>query len=210
MSLVIERIQKKRLGLNYRRLESTFRGTKTQAYTMLILSLLTVSFFGFFALRPTLTTIAQLKRQIEDNQEVDKRLSDKINQLIAAQAEYETIASFVPKVKRALPEGHQYVQTLFDLNDIRVNSSASVSSVKIGEIAVDVVQPGLLDIKLEAEGEFISLTQIANRIMSNERLLTISEMDFSQAQILEGEGELDLLLDIEGPYEASRTGSARK
>lgn len=210
MSLLIEKIQKRRLGLNYQRLESAFRETKMQAYTMLILSLFTVAFFGFFALRPTLTTIAQLKRQIEDNREIDKRLSDKINQLVAAQAEYETIAPFVPKLKSALPEGHQYIKTLFDIEDIRNSSSATVSSVKISEFAVDVAKPGLLDIKLEAEGDFIPLEQLSNRIMSNARLLIITEIDFSQGQIAEEEGQLNFVVDIEAPYVASSTGNARK
>jgi hypothetical protein len=54
----------------------------------LVLTLVTVLFFAVFALRPTLTTMAELTREIEDKRLVSQELSKKVTALGTAQNEY--------------------------------------------------------------------------------------------------------------------------
>jgi hypothetical protein len=180
-----------------------------QAYTMLIMSLFTISFFGIFAIRPTLNTIANLNRQIADLKEVDERLSTKINQLIGAQAEYETIVPYIPKIKRAIPDEPKYISTLSDVELIRNTSSATVSSVKIDSIVLGSSKPGFVDIELESQGDFIPIEQLVDQILSNERLMIVLSLNLSQSRNTENTNrKIKLDSEIISPYGAGASQSA--
>jgi Tfp pilus assembly protein PilO len=170
---------------------------------MLILSFFTVSFFGFFALKPTLSTIAKLKRQIEDNREVDKKLSEKINQLVEAQAEYEVISPFIPKIKKALPEKPEYIGALKDLKEIRNTDGATVSSVTIGSVNIESVKPGFLEIGVDAQGGYLPLEELVSKILSNERLMTVLALSISQDNKLEDVDALKMQEEIQAPFVSS-------
>ena len=176
MSGVQNKITKKRLRFNLKRVK---------AYTMLILSLFTISFFGFFALKPTLSTIASLNRQIEDNREIDQKLSKKINQLVAAQAEYEVIAPFIPKIKKALPEKPEYIGLLNDLESIRTVGSATISGISIDSVKIESKSPGLISISVGAQGSYIPLEDLVEKTLSNERLMVILSLNMSREKKLE-------------------------
>ena len=66
---------------------------KTRVYTGIILSLLTVTFFIIFAIKPTLTTITQLVKQTKDQKLVVGELEKKIASLSQAQNEYLAVES---------------------------------------------------------------------------------------------------------------------
>ena len=87
ISEIKEFVNKKKSKISYQSVSQSFKRKKTQAYTMFILSLFTISFFSIFAIRPTLKTVTSLHREIEDLEKIDEKLTTKINQLISAQAE---------------------------------------------------------------------------------------------------------------------------
>lgn len=78
---------------NYLRYKSFFLNVVTQyknrsdlkAYLEILLSLVTISIFSIFALRPTLLTIAGLITEIEDKKEVIAEMDTKIENLSKAQ-----------------------------------------------------------------------------------------------------------------------------
>lgn len=71
----------------------------------IVLSLFAIAFFGVFAIYPTLGTIANLKRQYEDNLLVDEQLDKKISALSQLETQYATLESegILPLIKQALP-----------------------------------------------------------------------------------------------------------
>lgn len=68
-----------------------------QVSVQLILSIFTVAFFVFFAIRPTLGTISTLLKKIEDMEEASLKLDTKIAQLAQAQ---EILSESGPELKR--------------------------------------------------------------------------------------------------------------
>src|SRR3989344_478177 len=81
-----------------------FKEKRIQAYTMITLSLFTISFFGSLAIRPTLGTIITLQKQIQDRTIVNQKLEEKINALIQAQTSYQAIEADLPTIYGLLPE----------------------------------------------------------------------------------------------------------
>lgn len=99
---------------------------KTQELTTITLTLIALSIFGIFAINPTLSTIAQLQRELADNQEVDAKLKQKINNLAQLQTQYaqiqgdlEVVYSHVPQNPRP-SEFIAQVQTLANTNSVNL------------------------------------------------------------------------------------------
>ncbi|NCN59084.1 hypothetical protein COW99_01230 [Candidatus Roizmanbacteria bacterium CG22_combo_CG10-13_8_21_14_all_38_20] len=196
MSTLVNKIELKMPRIPYYKLRKSFQSKHKHAYMMLILSLFTMSFFGLFALRPTLVTIATLNRQIKDSREIDRRLTEKLNVLVQAQAEYEVIAPFLSKINQAIPEYPEYTELLADLEEIREASGSAVSKLGIGTVEIKSSIPGQVDLAVASEGGYLSLEDFINLLLTNERLLTINSLGFNSKE----ENVLDLSMDVNAPY----------
>ena len=83
------------------------------ASTTLIFTLAVICVFAFFAIKPTLTTIAKLNKELKEKQEVNKILEKKINNLNKAQVSYAQLVDYLVLVERALPEKADFNQLVF-------------------------------------------------------------------------------------------------
>ena len=120
----------------YQKLEPAFKNRKTQAYLMAVLSLMTISFFGFFAIRPTLKTIAVLQRQIIDRKTLNEKLDEKINALILAQDEYRLIEADLPLIYTLLPEKPEFPLLMRLLENLTIQNSATISGIQFDPIVL--------------------------------------------------------------------------
>ena len=120
----------------YQRIAPVFKTQKAQAYTMVILSLFTISFFGVFAIRPTLKTIATLQRQIIDRSEVSQKLEEKINALIAAQETYQGITADIPTIYALLPDKPEVTSLLIKLEQLIDNKNATISAIQLDAVTI--------------------------------------------------------------------------
>ncbi|HCS78627.1 TPA: hypothetical protein DIV55_02690 [Patescibacteria group bacterium] len=109
---------------------------RVQAYTMIVLSLFTVSFFGMLAVRPTLETITTLQKQIEDRTLVNQKLEQKINALITAQAEYQKIASDIPAIYNMLPQQPNVTSLIIKLEEVAITQNVSLTNLDFSPVTV--------------------------------------------------------------------------
>lgn len=103
---------------------------------MVILSLFSMSFFGFFAIRPTLKTIAVLQKQIEDRSLVNEKLEQKINALIAAQVEYQRIEADIPLIYSLLPEKPDITSLIIKLEDLTAGKNVQLTSLTFDPLLI--------------------------------------------------------------------------
>jgi hypothetical protein len=97
---------------NYLRYRSYFLNVATQyreradlkVYLEIFLSLATVIIFTLFALRPTLTTIAELVKEIESKKETLAVMEAKLQKISEASSIYHQKKSNIDLVKLAVPE----------------------------------------------------------------------------------------------------------
>lgn len=118
------------------KIQPALKTPKAQAYSMLILSFFTMAFFGFFAIRPTLRTIAQLNREIHDSKELDQKLTDKIKALSLIQSDYELISGAIQSLDDALPRTAQLPSILSAVEDIARQTNASISAFTVGSVEI--------------------------------------------------------------------------
>jgi len=84
-------------------IDRLYQTKKAQTYTGIVLSILAVAFFLFFAIRPTFVTIAGLFKEIKDKRTIAEQLEEKINTLNSAQLEYQRVESSFFLLDQALP-----------------------------------------------------------------------------------------------------------
>lgn len=120
----------------YQKFEPLFKTKQVQAYIMVVLSLFTIAFFGAFAIRPTLKTIATLRRQIGDKTLVNQRLEEKINNLILAQEEYQRVEADLPTLYSLLPEKAEFPALLRKLEVLAIENGATISGIQFDPIVL--------------------------------------------------------------------------
>lgn len=185
-------IEARRFSRYYTALEPLFAKPEVRAYTMLILSLFAMSFFGYFAIRPTLTTITTLRRQIADSRFVDQKLQEKINALSEAQVEYEMIKPDLGLIFTALPQETKFPTFVKSLEKIATESGAAIISLTFQTInlstpeATGAASEIPIGFSLTVNGNYANLMDFIGRLANYERLATIEKMGFSTKEEKEG------------------------
>lgn len=172
------------------RLQPVFKKPKVQAYSMLILSFFTMAFFGFFAIRPTLRTIAQLNREIQDSRELDSKLTKKINDLALIQADYELIRGALPALSTALPGTADFAQLVYALEEVSRVSQASISALTFSSISLasasaqpqESKEPTEMAFKLAMTGTYDQLIQAFRFLTNNRRIIRFDGVSFAVKQ----------------------------
>ena len=88
----------------YLNLLPSFKNERNQKFITITLTLFTLSFFGLFAISPTLSTITKLKKELEDDKFVDQQLKQKVSNLTLLQQRYSLLQNDIPFVLDAIPQ----------------------------------------------------------------------------------------------------------
>lgn len=172
-----------------------FKEQKTRAFLNLTLTLIGVSFFGIFAISPTLSTISQLKKQLEDSRLVNQKLDQKITNLDLLQKQYALLEPDLPVVFSAIPEDPTVPLLLAQLNALAVNSGVSIVSLQSQQ--VELTKPEETEkahssfiFALEISGTHDNAMSFLSSLINFERIVTINS--FSVTKTEEGLDQLQI------------------
>ncbi len=194
------KIESHRFSRYYSHLEPLFERPTVKAYTMLVLSLLTMAFFGYFAIRPTLMTISTLQRQIADSHFVDQKLQEKINALTQASTAYQAIKPDLGIVYGALPRENQFAPFVKGLEKIATESGTTIESLSFDSVDLSSAQASSsakeipVGFSLTLMGDYAKLSDFVKRLSSFERLAVIEKMALSSNNEKEGVEQLRMTL----------------
>lgn len=113
-----------------------FKEEKTKKFTTLVFTLLAFSFFGFFAINPTLSTIAELKKELSDNQFVNQKLDEKISNLSILNQKYDLLKEDLPNITLIMPPNPNPTLLAGQIQAIAAENNVNISSLQIFEIEV--------------------------------------------------------------------------
>ncbi|MEK7526055.1 MAG: type 4a pilus biogenesis protein PilO [Patescibacteria group bacterium] len=99
----------------------------------ILLSLLTISMFAIFAIRPTLLTIGQLLTDIQNKEDTVAKLNIKIQNLKTAQEVYDNSADVLSILDTAIPASTSIDSAVRQLEGITQKNNVTISSISIGE-----------------------------------------------------------------------------
>lgn len=170
----------------YLKLLPNLNDQRTQLYTMLGFTLAALSFFGIFAINPTLSTIAELKRQLSDLQFVYQKLVTKAQNLSTLQDAYRSLTGDLPIVFNALPQKPEAPKLLAQVNGLLSQSNLRITSLRTYGVEIT---PGKMPseesassfvFSVEAEGTYENMLSFVQSLTQIDRLITVETLSIDK------------------------------
>lgn len=171
-------------------LKALYQKPIVRTYSLLVLTFLTISFLGVTAIKPTLITIAQLVKEIEDKRATSQQLTKKIESLSQAQIEYQRIKPKLQGLNRAVPSRPEFAELVWQIEYLAAKHQLNLLGFQVGTVTLlgeDKVQnlddsklPGTkFTFNLNLNGEFENLQQFTDDLEDLQRIIQVAEVNFS-------------------------------
>lgn len=109
---------------------------QSQKYLFIILSIVASIFFLIFAIRPTVSTIANLLKQKSDAEAVEAKLSQKVLDLSNLIQQYQVIEDDLPLVYDAVPQRADAPTLVGQVRAIGIISEVEVENVEVLPVTI--------------------------------------------------------------------------
>lgn len=179
----------------YDMVREKMKNKKTQSVTMAILSLLTLSLFGFFAISPTLSTIAQLNRQLDDKKVIDQKLDQKIQNISSLQQQYVAIQADLPLINAALPQRPEPSYLLGQLDAIAKKFNITISQIQVSSISLTKPKTTVtveFPFSISASGTKENMSSFIEELSFFDRIVVLDQIAISQDVTQDQVGQITL------------------
>lgn len=105
---------------------------QTTAYIYVIFSLIALSFFGLFAIGPTVTTISQLNKQYEEDTKALVQLKKKNAALSSLSAQYLDIQPELALIDSSIPQSPKIAELTRQIEYLTVRNNLTVQKLDTG------------------------------------------------------------------------------
>jgi Tfp pilus assembly protein PilO len=148
---------------------------------MLIITFLALSFLGIFAIQPTLSTITDLQKQLEDSNFVYEKLTTKMENLQKLQEQYLVITDDLPFVFDAIPQTPTVPPLVGQIEAIAKKSGVKINTLRVNKVLLNKnIKAGSNTSKfsftIETEGTYENLTKFATSLTFFNRLVNIESI----------------------------------
>lgn len=183
----------------YRELLPDFQEKKTQAFTTLLLSLVALSFFGFFAINPTVSKITELHKQLEDAEFADQRLTEKINNLGILFQKYNELSADLPIVFNAIPAQPDAGLLLGQIQAISKKTNVTLLRVQSFQVELSRDEEGVskhssFSFSVDVDGLYDELFSFTALLANFDRIVSFDAISISTSDTHEDK----LTLNIRG------------
>ena len=169
----------------------------THMFIMLALTFISLSFFGLFAINPTLTTIANLEKQVADNKQVDKQLTTKIGNLSTLQQQYNVMGSDLVTIYNAVPKSAEVPLLSAQIESLAKKHSLSLTVYRVAEVQLasnkQINKTNSFIFTLQAQGDYNEMLAFSRELANISRLVTVEFMEIGRDQKTN-----DLILTLRG------------
>lgn len=189
---------------------------KNRVYTAAVFSFLAISLFGWYAIRPTVKTILFLQKEIAEKTEINKKMENKIADLIEAQIKYQEIQNDLVQIEEAIPKSPESIDLALQLRNLVATTNASISAYSLGsELPLvntpdQIKKPAInkdnhnnVPVSLTVNGEYPTLEETLNKFNQLKRIVTVNSVSLAPSKkstSLLGENLLQLVMQIQSYY----------
>ena len=173
------------------------RKEKNQQYLTVILTLGATIFFALFAINPTISTIVKLRREINDSRFVEKKLSEKINNLSILSTQYQSIQEDLPFVFDAIPKMPEAPTLVAQIQSIAQESSVEISKLDVSSINLiseDASTSSSFAFEIIGQGDYDNLQKFTSDLISMQRILSVNSISITK----DTETDQNLEINIKG------------
>lgn len=139
-----------------------------------------ISFFLFFAIRPTALTIASLWGDIQSKQLLKNNMKTQIDNIVKAQDLFSQVQERYQIVDNSLPDRPQFAQVAQQIQQTGNNSGLSINSFNYNLQTDDKnsIAPYVkyYQVSLNLNGSFSTVTKLVSDLLQNRRLININSI----------------------------------
>ena len=162
-------------SLNYQKIKLAYQKPEIKASVEVILSVFTVTFLLLVAVRPTLATVAELRKKIEDYEIVDKKLSSKIAQLTLAEKNLRENSSNLYLFEKAVPDNFDYADLSKRIEIVAVENGVNLESLSFSR--ADITGEKVTNNKEDKKNEFIEGEFVMRFSLSGEEVKIVNFLE---------------------------------
>lgn len=152
---------------------------RSQKFFYIVLTLLALSFFGFFAINPTVSTILKLRKEVADSEFVYRELETKIKNLSRLQIQYGSMQKDLPVITDAIT-----IQPDVHLLFAQIQTASQQSNIKLSKLQnfeVEILKnnntPGKkyysYSFVVVGNGSFVNISDFVSTIKGMQRIIDI-------------------------------------
>lgn len=152
----------------------------------LVFSILAVIFFAVFAIKPTLQTMSELIKEIEDKRTLDEQLGQKIASLNTAQSQYQNFSSQFYLLDESIPKTASLVESLKVVEKLASENDLVVQGITISSVPEELVQASasaakrtVLTFNVDVVGDYLKIRQFIEDVMDSRRMMIVDQVNFS-------------------------------
>jgi Tfp pilus assembly protein PilO len=169
----------------FHNLWSLYQKPSVKVSSALLLTLFTIIFFAAFAIRPTLVTVAELIKKIDDQRQVLEQMKKKSAALASAQQEYMSVQAKLPLINTAVPPDEAIPDLIKIIEGTAAFHQLALESLSIGDIVYadpkspQPAGPQTRTISLSVTGTYDSINTFLKDLQRLPRLSTLETVNFS-------------------------------
>lgn len=156
----------------------------------LFLSIGAVIFFAIFAIRPTILTMSDLIKEIEDKRKLDTQLAQKVASLSSVQTEYLNLQSRLGVLDVAIPSTPNLEEVLKILEKVASDQKLVISSIQVNEIPnqEDAEVPfeqkvrQNLTININVTGDYQTIRNFVEQLRNSQRAFIVEKISFTVSE----------------------------
>ncbi len=168
----------------YLKLLPSMEKENTTIFVTIALTLAALSFFGIFAINPTLTTIAELRKELADNEAVEDQLTTKINNLSSLQQQYNDLEKDLPFIYEAIPKTANAPLLSAQIEALAQQNNVTISTFRVAEVQLASSQPTTKTLSyifnLQAEGDYQDMIDFSTALSRLSRVITVESMSIGR------------------------------
>lgn len=173
----------------------------------LLLSLGLVIFLGMFAIKPTLTTMSDLIKEIEDKTELKEQLDKKIAALSTAQTVYLSLENRLPVLDQAIPSQPELIKSLKVIEKLAGENNVVIESINVSSIPNETpsetssgnLKRAPLPINVSISGDYISIRTYVEALRNIRRIFVVDTVAFTIEEN-RGQRKLRATITLNLPY----------
>ena len=202
----------------YRQIWKFYQKPVIKISSALLLTVFTTIFFAVFAIRPTLVTVAELLKTIEDQEEVVAKLKKKAASLASAQEEYSLNASTIERLDQAIPTDKEVQELISLIEATAADHQLVLDSMSVDEFEyrnnVSLPDTVTLPVSISMSADYITLRDFLNDVVRLPRFISIDSIAFAQPEEESTEdsddGSIKLAIRLSSHYMPLPVGTAEE
>jgi len=133
-----------------------------------------ISFFTFFAIRPTLLTISKLVGDIKAKELLVKQLKSKINDVIVSQDLFSQVQEKYALVESSLPTSPRFYQAASQIVGL-----TEKNQIYLDKLNYSITDSNYYSTSISTSSSYLSATSLLSELLQNRRLFQIDQISFS-------------------------------